>query len=105
MDREIKTQIAQSCSSHKLRTEALENPSYTLTQFLDAGKAMELSKAQASIIEDKQSVHKLSSYGGNRSRGYRNTNKIQTKMANVQLKRSHIPGSHAVAVMITGNQT
>ncbi|XP_068675612.1 uncharacterized protein [Montipora foliosa] len=65
VDREIKTQIVQSCSSHKLRTNALENPSYTLTQLLDAGKAMELSKAQAANIEEKQSVHKLSSFGGN----------------------------------------
>ena len=74
VDREIKTQIVQSCSSHKLRTKALENPSYTLTQILDSGKAMELSKAQAANIEDKQSVHKLSSYSGNRSRRYRNKN-------------------------------
>ena len=74
VDREIKTQIVQSCSSHKLRTKALENPSYTLTQLLDAGKAMELSKAQAANIEDKQSVHKLSSRGGNQSRRYRNNN-------------------------------
>ena len=44
VDREIKTQIVQSCGSHKLRTKALENPSYTLTQLLDAGKAMELSE-------------------------------------------------------------
>ena len=41
VDREIKTQIVQSCSSHKLRTKALENPSYTLTRLLDAGIAME----------------------------------------------------------------
>jgi len=27
VDREIKTQIVQSCSSHKLRTKALKNPS------------------------------------------------------------------------------
>ena len=68
VDREIKTQIVQSCSSHKLRTKALENPSYTLTQLLDAGKAMELSTTQAATIEDKQSVNKLSSRGGNRGR-------------------------------------
>ena len=74
VDREIKTQIVESCSSHKLRTKALENPSYTLTQLLDAGKAMEFSKAQAANIKDKQSVHKLSSYSGNRSRRYRNDN-------------------------------
>ena len=35
---------------------------------------MELSKAQAANIEDKQSIHKLSSYSGNRSRRYRNKN-------------------------------
>ena len=66
VDREIKTQIVQSCSSHKLRTKALENPSYTLAQLLDAGKAMELSKTQAANIEEKQSVNKLSSRDGNR---------------------------------------
>ena len=67
VDREIKTQIVQSCSSHKLRTKALENPLYTLTQLLDAGKAMELSKTQAANIEDKQSVNKLFTRHGNRS--------------------------------------
>ena len=35
---------------------------------------MELSKAQAANIEEKQSVHKLSSFGGNRSRRNRNNN-------------------------------
>ena len=68
VDREIKTQIVQSCSSHKLRTKALENPSYTLTQLLDAGKAMELSKTQAANIEDNQSVNTLSPRRGNRGR-------------------------------------
>ena len=40
---------------------------------------MELSKTQAAKIEDKQSVHKLSSRGGNRSRRNRkkNTNSNQ----------------------------
>ena len=67
-DREIKTQIVQSCSSHKLRAKALENPSHTLTQLLDAGQAMaKLSKTQAANIEDKQSVNKLSTCRGNRS--------------------------------------
>ena len=94
VDREIKTQIVQSCSSHKLRTKALENPSYTLTQLLDAGKAMELSKAQAANIEDKQSVHKLSSYSGNRSRRYRNKNINSTQEgtpSEVMQKRSQKP--------------
>ena len=66
VDREIKTQIVQSCCSHKLRTKALENPSYTLAQLLDVGKATELSKTQAANIEEKQSVNKLSSRDGNR---------------------------------------
>ena len=75
VDREIKTQIVQSCSSHKLRTKALENPSYTLTQLLDAGKAMELSKTQAANIEENQSVNNLSSRHGNRRRRDRKSNK------------------------------
>lgn len=67
VDREIKTQIVQSCSSHKLRTKALENPSYTLTQLLDAGRAIELSQKQAANIEESQAVNKLSSQGGYRN--------------------------------------
>ena len=72
VDREIKTQVVQSCSSHKLRMKALENPQYTLTQLLDAGKAMELSKIQAASIEDKQVVHTMSSNCGNRSQRRQN---------------------------------
>ena len=75
VDREIKTQIVQSCSSHKLRTKALENPSYTLTQLLDAGKAMELSKTQAANTEDSQSVDTLSPRRGNRGRRNWESNK------------------------------
>ena len=67
VDREIKTQIVQHCSSHKLRMKALENPSFTLTQLLDVGKTLELSKTQAAYIEEKRSVNKLSSYSGRRS--------------------------------------
>ena len=59
-DREIKTQIVQNCLSHKLRMKALQNPDLTLTQLLDAGKAMEMSKSQADNIEGKQDVNKLS---------------------------------------------
>ena len=75
VDREIKTQIVQSCNSHKLRTKALENPSYTLTQLLDTGKAMELSKAQAANIEENQLVNNLSSRRGNRRVRDRKPNK------------------------------
>ncbi len=59
-DREIKTQIVQNCLSHKLRMKALQNSDLTLTQLLDAGKAMEMSKSQAENIEGKQDVNKLS---------------------------------------------
>ena len=61
-DREIKTQIVQNCLSHKLRLrmKALQNPKLTLTQLLDAGKAMEMSKSQAETIEEKQNINKLS---------------------------------------------
>ena len=41
-DREIKTQIVQNCLLHKLRMKALQNPDLTLTQLLDAGKAMDI---------------------------------------------------------------
>lgn len=67
VDRGIKTQIVQSCSSHKLRTKALENLSYTLTQLLDAGRAMELSQKQAANADESQTVNKLSSQGGYRN--------------------------------------
>lgn len=70
-DREIKTQIVQNCTSHKLRTKALERSELTLTQLLDIGKAMELSKSQAASIEDKHDVNKLSRNSGNRSQNNR----------------------------------
>ena len=53
--------------------KTLENPSYTLTQLLDAGKAMELSKARTANIEDKQPINKLFSRHGNR-KGPANSN-------------------------------
>ena len=74
VEREIKTQIVQNCSSHKLRMKALEKPTLTLTELLDTGKAMELSKSQAEIIEDK-SVNKLS------RRNSRNTKKTRWRIS------------------------
>ena len=67
-DREIKTQIVQNCTSHKLRTKALERPELSLSQLLDIGKAMELSKLQAANIEDKQEALKVSKVISNRGR-------------------------------------
>ncbi|CAB4012398.1 Hypothetical predicted protein [Paramuricea clavata] len=58
-DREIKTQIVQNCLLHKLRMKALQNPELTLTQLLDASKAMEMSKSQEETIKErnKTSTH------------------------------------------------
>ena len=72
-DREIKAQIVQNCLSHKLRMKALQNPELTLTQLLDAGKAMEMSKSQANNIEGKHDINKLSKKH-NIHRKYRNQN-------------------------------
>ena len=62
VDHEIKIQIVQSCCSHKLCTKALENPSYFLTELLDAGRAMELSQKQAANIEESQTVNTFPIY-------------------------------------------
>ena len=40
--------------------KALQNPDLTLTQLLDASKAMEMSKAQADNIEGKQEINQMS---------------------------------------------
>ena len=40
--------------------KALQNPDLTLTQLLDAGKAMEMSKTQAEDIKGKQEINKMS---------------------------------------------
>ena len=97
VDREIKTQIVQSCSSHKLRTKALENPSYTLTQLLDAGKAMEHKPLTLRItspsITCPHVVETDAETIGN-----------QTKKADANPTRNHVTVSHATMVTKTGNQ-
>ena len=72
VDREIKTQIVQSCTSHKLRMKALENPQLTLAQLLAAGKAIELSKMQADKLEEKPGVNALTQGANNPRQNYRN---------------------------------
>ena len=42
-------------------------PLYTLTQLLDAGRAVEMSQKQAANTEESQTVNKLSSQGGYRN--------------------------------------
>lgn len=93
VDREIKTKIVQSCRSHELRTKALENPQYTLTQLLDAGRAMELPKNQSANIEESQTVNKFSSHCGYRNRQNRNIKAGTSKDGGPT--RSHATASHA----------
>ena len=76
-DGEIKTQIFQNCTSHNLRTKALERPELSLSQLLDIGKAMELSKLQAANIEAKQEALKVSKVIGNGGRNRHSYNQNQ----------------------------
>ena len=62
-DKEIKTQIVQNCSSHKLRMKALKSPDLTITQLLDSEKALEMSKTQAQKIKDNENVNRMAMKG------------------------------------------
>lgn len=55
-DREVKTQIIQTCTSTRLRRRALREPDMTLTDLLTAARAMEMAEKQASGIEDNAST-------------------------------------------------
>jgi transposase InsO family protein len=55
-DREIKTQIVQSCLSSRLRRRALRED-LTLPKLLEYGRALEVSETQASGIEESQRNH------------------------------------------------
>ena len=52
-DREIKSQVIQEFSSSKLRQKALSDPSISLHQLLDYGKAMEQAEPQAANLENR----------------------------------------------------
>ena len=56
VDRELKTQIIQGCSSHKLRTRALTEPKWDLGKIIATGRAMELAESQAAEIEQTVTV-------------------------------------------------
>ena len=60
MDREIKTQIVQTCTSQQLRRKALRTE-MTLQQLLDQGRAYELSHQQAQEMENNntESVNQM----------------------------------------------
>uniref|UniRef100_H2ZXD0 Gypsy retrotransposon integrase-like protein 1 n=1 Tax=Latimeria chalumnae TaxID=7897 RepID=H2ZXD0_LATCH len=63
VDREIKSQIVQTCLSAKLHRRALGDPGVTLTQLIEIGKAMGVSEAQASSIEREQYIINKMSQG------------------------------------------
>ena len=49
--KEVKTQIIQACTSHKLRRSALQHPEWLLSNLLSSGRAMELANKHAADIE------------------------------------------------------
>ena len=53
--------------------KALQNPDFTLTQLLDAGKAMKMSKSQAEDIEGKQEINQMS---GKYNQSMKNSSKM-----------------------------
>ena len=59
VDPEIRSQLIQSCTSHKIRCAGLENPNWTLQDFMNKAKAIELVKIQATNIEEKATTESL----------------------------------------------
>lgn len=51
VEREIKTMIIQTCTSNKLRRQALQKPELKLKELLTLGRTMELADVQASGME------------------------------------------------------
>ena len=56
VDRELKTQIIQGCSSSRLRQKALSDPSMTLVKLIETARATEVADHQASGMESKPVV-------------------------------------------------
>ena len=54
VDREIKAQVIQSCSSARLRRHALREDKITLEKLITYGRSLELSEHQAIAMEDGQ---------------------------------------------------
>ena len=52
IDREIKAQLIQCCSSTRLRRRALREPGTSLNDLLEYGRALELSEQQAAGMEE-----------------------------------------------------
>ena len=60
VEKEIKAQIIQGCTSSRLRKRALRDDKLTLTQLLDTARVLELSDKQAQEIEGEQSANFVS---------------------------------------------
>ena len=59
IDKEIKPQIIQSCSSQRLRCKALRDATMTLHALLDEARALEVFEKQAKDIESSESANSV----------------------------------------------
>lgn len=59
-NKEIKSQIIQSCVSQKLRRKALKESELTLEELLVEARALEISESHATEMEQDQSVNQVS---------------------------------------------
>ena len=59
VDKEIKSQIIQSCTLQRLHPKALRDPSMTLEALLAAARALEVSEQQATDVESLRSANAL----------------------------------------------
>ena len=82
IDREIKAQIVQSCSSTRLRRRALRDD-MTLKQLIDAGRAIELSDRQARTIEQTRKPESRGTGNGSRPGDGPTTQVCQAKTESV----------------------
>ena len=59
IEREVKSQIIQSCLSQRLRRKALKDSTMTLQKLLEEARAMEIAETQAKEIESTGSANAL----------------------------------------------
>lgn len=59
-DKEILSQLIQSCKSNRLRRRALREPDKTLDEILVLGRSLELADSQASAMEKPETVNAVS---------------------------------------------
>ena len=78
LDREIKTQIIQSCSSTRLRRRALRENEISLDELIKYGRALEASEQQAKAIEVGTSGNKFEEKRVNSLQSQRNKKRAKT---------------------------